>query len=286
MLPLFITPPAHLIMRNLPLCSQAHYKLSSIIKKCCDFILSCCCLCFFFQPQSLSRHVPFCFSLLCCPSIEPSLPPVHTQVLQKAGILLPSTCSVFWYSSLKLTPSFEAPSSPLLPLSIQCVIRLLCALWVPFSWQFFVALCPYYFNLVYVLWPDGSYYSLHITTIQVSCCLQIQIPDSGILGILRAGPSLHFQLSPTTLLLSNWTTHTSTMIFFLSLLKHILSLPGMSLFILFLSSSSAILSRFRAMTFLLQSLWFSPLLWGFVSLKLWLFCSKYSSLELSPLMIL
>ena len=86
---------------------------------------------------------------------------------------------------------------------------------------------------------------------------KIQILDPGILGIPRAGPSLHFQLSPTTLLVK--LNHSIRAPWFLSSsLWRILSLPWMSLFILFLSSSSTILSRFRAMTLLLQSLWILP----------------------------
>ena len=96
------------------------------------------------------------------------------------------------------------PPSQLGCLSIQFVIQLFCALWgsIPHADFLLLSVSLATSNLVYVLWPDGPYYSPHITAIQgLPVAYKIQIPDPGILGIPRADPSLHFQLSPTTPLL-------------------------------------------------------------------------------------
>lgn len=215
---------------------------------------------FLSTPIFVPRHVPFCFSVLSFHRVI--LPPVHTQVLQKQASSSHQHVLVFWYSSWNLHAHLLRPPPHLSAASSSSVWSGLCALWgsIPHGNFLLPSLSLATSNLVYVLWPDGSYYSLHITTIQgLPAAYKIQIPDPGILG--HPGELAPVCISNCLLqhsFLSNWTTPYKHHGFLSSSPWHILSLPGMSLFILFLSSSSAILSRFRAMTLLLQSLWILP----------------------------
>ena len=208
---------------------------------------------FLSTPVFVPWHVPF---LLFCVVLLSSHPATSSYSgAPKAGILFPSTRSVFWYSSSKpsrrlwgsLLTSAASPSRVWSSSSVLCG--------VPFLMPIFCCcLCP---SLLLIWFMSSDQMDLttactSVTTIQgLPVAYKIQILDPGILGIPRAGPSLHFQLSPTTPLLVKLNCSIQAPWLLSSSPWHILSLPGMSLFILFLSSSSTILSRFRAMSLLL-----------------------------------
>lgn len=170
-------------------------------------MFSCLHLYFFLSTLILvPPHMPF---LLLCVVLSSGHPVTSSYSGNPETIIFPLAMFCLLLFILK---TFTSPLSP--PFHLCCISSSWssCSMLsgVPLLTPFFDALSLSLptSNLVYTLWPDGSYWSLQVTTTQcLPVASRIQIPYPGILGLPRAGPNLHFRLCfPLHPLLSHWTT--------------------------------------------------------------------------------